>query len=805
MQSRRQFVQSIAAVITTPGGPPRSIFLSPEASPSEKWAAEQMSLVLEQISGARLAIITGDKPPASLPAIAVGRSVVTDRFAVEVPGRESCTLRTVGGILVIAGGRQRGTMYGVFCFLERLGCRWYTADVARIPKIRRLSVPELNEIVGPAFEYREVFFTEAQGKEWSARNRLNGNFHQLDESVGGRISFSPFAHSFYDLVPPARYFDAHPEYFALFAGQRRRENAQLCLTNPDVIRLAVERVGMWLAADPDVSIVSVSQNDGGGWCECDPCTQVVKEEGGAISGLLLRFVNQVAAAWPERMIDTLAYQATADPPRVVRPMRNVQIRLCPIEACQAHSFQTCAFNRQFEERLAGWSRIAPKLHLWLYSINFAHYLLPFPNERALISDVALYRRSGVSGIFVEGAVFEGGGGENAELRSYLAARLLWNPGIDAHSEIRGFLDAVYGPSAPLMWRYFQMRYRDAGHLWIDQEVGAEYITDRFLKDGRQLLAQALQKADAMPARRRIERHLLSFDYVEAMRGRWCRLDGGSYLPADPARARNGIQALAAKARSLGVTHLREGYPLTDQVLELEQSAESHAAITLRDSTAAATVIPDLGATVIALGPANRDVNILRVADPGEFDYPRAGGLYITLGSSYVGRRQVVEWKTRSVDTVSLALEGRSDRGLTVELEVGIEGGSLRLRTKVANPGPEAQTAVLRCRAELPLGRNAEVRFSGHRRSLGSGDRPADGSFVLAGADLPAGEWAFVSPELPLLLRNRFRTGDVKRCEVRWSLRGTPALSINVWTPEAVLLPREQLELETAYEFTASLS
>ena len=116
--------------------------------------------------------------------------------------------------------------------------------------------------IGPGFEYREVFFTEAQGREWSARNRLNGHFHQLDEGVGGKVIYMPFAHSFYELAPPDRYYGSHPEYFALVNGRRRRESAQLCLTNAEVLRLAVRQAEQWLAENPEVSIVSISQNDG---------------------------------------------------------------------------------------------------------------------------------------------------------------------------------------------------------------------------------------------------------------------------------------------------------------------------------------------------------------------------------------------------------------------------------------------------------------------------------------------------------------------------------------------------------------
>jgi uncharacterized protein DUF4838 len=827
--SRRSFVQSIAGgsllsraefrafgkdsiPLIVPGKRSGSIFLSPDASLSEKWAAEQLSLHLERMTGIRLPIVTGGKIPES-PAVAVGRSSFTDKYRLEIPEGESCLLKTEGGTLIIAGGRQRGTMYGVFCFLEKLGCRWFTGDVARVPAIRGLSVPPLDEISRPAFEYREVFFTEAQGQEWSARNRLNGHSHRLDETVGGKISYIPFAHSFYDLIPPGQYFGTHPEYFALVAGQRRSHNAQLCLTNAEVVDLAANRVQKWLTEHPGVSIASVSQNDGAGWCECDPCQRVVRNEGGAVSGALLRFVNRiaqrVAQSHPEKMIDTLAYQRTADPPAAVRPGPNVQIRLCPIDACQAHSYTTCVYNRNFKEQLSQWARIAPKLWLWQYSINFAHFLLPFPNEEELISDIPRFRRAGVSGIFVEGAVSEGGGGENAELRSYLAARLLWNPEVDVHAEIRGFFNAVYGPAAPLMWRYFVLRYRENGpseHLWIDQNMDARYVTDRFLKDARDLLNRANRKAETGPPRRRIERCLLSLDYVETMRRRRCRLQGAFYGPDDPVRVRLETRNFVRKAETLGITHLREGYPLSAQAEDLNQPAAAYSVVALDDGALAVKIVPELGARVVALGPSGGAVNVLRVPEPGEFAYPHAGGLYFSLASSYLSNPQPVTWRAGPAAKGVVSLRGQSDRGVDLEMEIRLDSGIVSVRFAAANRGPAPLPAVIRCQAEFAIGpsRNADLRYTtqaGAERNhrVEAGDRPVDGNVLWEGGERPAEQWTLISSESPPGIRNRFHTDEVAQCGIKWSFRAAPRLIMSLWSPEVMLAPGQEVRLESRYE------
>ena len=737
------------------------------------------------MTGTSLRIDSGRAVPVSRRVIAVGQSALTDALAVEVPAGESCVLKTAGETLVIAGGRQRGTMYGVSIFLERLGFRWFTADVTRFPRRGALRVPRLDEIHRPAFDYREVFFTEAQGREWSARNRLNGHFHKLDESTGGRIVYMPFAHAFYDLVPPERYFESHPEYFALVSGKRRKERAQLCLTNPAVLGLAVEQAQKWIAANPEISVVSISQNDGAGWCECANCRQVIAEEGGMISGLALRFVNQVAVRIPGRTVDMLAYQDTEEPPAKVRPLGNVQIRLCPILACQGHSYENCVWNKPLRQRLEQWTRVAPRLCIWQYSINFAHYLAPFPNYDELAADIPAFRRAGVKGVFIEGAVSDGGGADDAELRSYLAARLLWNPDIDVVVEIHGFMEAVYGPAASFMRDYFllgQKEIRRGQHLWFDQSIEAAYLTPVFLKQGMVLLERALQRAATKPARRRISRHLLSLDYVEAMRARRCIVRGAGYGPPTS----GNIDAVVKAAEGMGITNLREGYPIARQSRDWGDVARTYAAVHL----AGATVIPELGGRVIAFGSPN----ILRVADTGEPRYPNAGGIQVGLSG------EEIAWRAESASPDEVALSGRSESGHALQLQISAAEGTLRLSVTVSSDKTVRTTVY--CRAEFACGQAREAALAWRDRTVAL--EKSDGGVVLTDDDLPPGEWAIRCRDLQM--QNRFHATEVARCGYDWSYRGPAGLTVNMTlaSPEVELEPGKPLIMASEYNFRRTI-
>jgi hypothetical protein len=85
-------------------------------------------------------------------------------------------------------------------------------------------------------------------------------------------------------------FAKHPEYFPMIAAKRSPGvvkdgkvypgSVQRCLSNPDVVNLAIAKVREWIGACPEAQILSVSQNDGDGWCECAACRKQAEKHGG---------------------------------------------------------------------------------------------------------------------------------------------------------------------------------------------------------------------------------------------------------------------------------------------------------------------------------------------------------------------------------------------------------------------------------------------------------------------------------------------------------------------------------------------
>jgi hypothetical protein len=166
--------------LTEDGKSDYAIVLSEAASRSEQHAAGELQRFLEEISGAKLPIVHGgtEAGRTSERRIVLGNGEQLRSLKVQIDfaglGEEGFVIKSAGPHLVIAGGRLRGTMYGVYTFLEDvLGCRWYTSKVSHIPKNPSITLELLDITQKPDFEYREPFYFDAFDADWAARNKSN--------------------------------------------------------------------------------------------------------------------------------------------------------------------------------------------------------------------------------------------------------------------------------------------------------------------------------------------------------------------------------------------------------------------------------------------------------------------------------------------------------------------------------------------------------------------------------------------------------------------------------------------------------
>lgn len=523
------------------------IHVSAQASAPEQYAARELQKYLEEMSGCRLEIThepaqgPAGEPPANGKGIYIGfrnaPASLLEGLDTAGFGKEEYIIRSDGKDMLIAGGAPRGTLYGVIGYLsDHLGCRWYTREVTKVPTRTSIELSPVEDRQQPAFEYREPYYREAQNPEWAVHNRTNPSIAPIPDSLGGSYITYPFVHTFYQLVPPEKYFRAHPEYFAEVGGVRKGEEAQLCLTNPGVVKVATATVFGWISEHPEANVFSVDQNDGYGYCECRNC-KALDEAEGSHSGTLLHFVNQiadtVAKVYPDIKLQTLAYAYTEVPPKTLRPAPNVTIRLCHYNYCSAHALGTCPDHEPFIERLEGWRDIADRITVWDYFTDFDRYLMPYPNFETVKYNPKFYADRNVIGLFAQGNnVPENGGGEFTELRAWVFSQLMWDPDRDGQRLIEEFIRNVYGDAGSYIREYvglMQASVRpDSVYFNIWSEPGeCSYLTPEFTRRADSLFTLALEAAQSDPALlARVERAYLPVLYTQLY---FYGLGGRAYL------------------------------------------------------------------------------------------------------------------------------------------------------------------------------------------------------------------------------------------------------------------------------------
>ena len=777
-------------VLATNRVPDIDLRLPANAWPTIEYAAEEFRRHLYAMASAKSCVRSGQTP------IYIGDTEAAISAGIDIPTLalepEAFHVESHNGSLFIVGGGPRGVLYGVYEVLERLGCRWYSPETERIPRMTDIRLAWKRETHRPAFENRDNFNWETADPVWRARNRLNGWKPAIPDYMGGHNDYGMWCHTFFELVSPNEYFAKHPEYFAMTAGVRRRDANQLCLSNSAVLRLLTQRLLSRIRALPKATLFSVSQNDGLGFCECPDCMAIARKEGSQ-SGPILHFVNAVAAVvakhHPHVLIDTIAYLYSVDAPRHVRPAPNVRVRLCAFGCCQAHGFGTCdqSESQRFLKALNGWSKITSQLYIWHYCTNFGSYLLPMPNFDEIQANIALYQQRGVYGIFMQGQGDPGGGAELTALRGYVIGRLLWNPRQPVWPLVDEFLSAEYGQAAPAVRQYMNVFHNAVRknrnlHFSLGESPFSPLYDERLVKPADQALAVGEAKVTGKEKLRvRLLRDGLGYARLSrAVQG--FRVEGNLYRNDAGPGERKLLAQMIEDWRQAGVECLSEGSPMKYRLPMWKNKLSSHPIVWLREGDMAVGVVPSLGGRLIELHAAGRQW--LVPADPkGGGEYPCPEG-YAEVAGYIVGS---VEPYTSRRQGAWLELTGTADNGLKLSRRLRLTNGVLRIESRMWNPTKQMADCSwgggFRLHAEgLKTGR---VSIGNKEETLAVAQIPTDGTLAFEGDRLPT-QWEFDFGDA--VVKHRFGGKDLYRA----ALKRSGELSLYLCTNLLHLKPGDEI-------------
>lgn len=445
-----------------------TVVYSDGASESLIAAADFMAATLERMSGSngvRTAVKKGGESGFSIYVGRAANSALIDLSDVKDDGYK-LEIKPEG--IYIVGKTDDAARNGIYDFLEtHLECMYVSPENTYVPIFPTVKLALEEKTVNPTITWRKVYQYESVQNGWYERLKMNGTIVKEGEnSIELYNEWGTWCHSSFEFVPPEKYFDEHPEYYAKFLGKRRYQfnvlgrtfPTHLCYTNEEVYQIAEAELVKRIEANPEVKFWDFSIMDTYfATCRCKECKKFNKEAGSEM-GTLLAFLNRLADAirddYPDVYLSTLAYQRVKNPPKNMKCAPNLCINVCAFPGTQSYPYSTeggIKASREFAERVVEWGKICDNILVWDYVVNFTHLKLPFPNFEFQKENLEFYLENNIRFVFHQGS--REPMDENAEMRTYLLSRQLWDKDVDLLALAKKYVAVVYGDAAGLVEEY----------------------------------------------------------------------------------------------------------------------------------------------------------------------------------------------------------------------------------------------------------------------------------------------------------------------------------------------------------------
>lgn len=469
-----------------------TIVIPDDATDYEYFAANELANNLKNATGNKLPIVEESALKKSDRVVSLGHTQLWDENVgitlsdadIIDSGYYIKTVKNNVYISVPDSASTSGVLYGVYDFLNHIiGYEFYAAD--EIYYEEKQDIPLLNyagNIVNPTFEMRMLPKADLRDdSDTTKRYRMmspNSSFGLITWGHGQASQYiDPDAPCTCGLDGCGRgktYQEHHPDWFSGYG----TKEIQLCWTGgEDLERVAAEKFIQFFQVYPNAQYFMFGQEDNKSTCTCDRCLDAIKEYGGKPSGLQVAFMNNIierTTAWlaenqPGRRVKYIiyAYYGVEEAPVTkdengntvaysdkVIPTDDLYIFYTPIGANFAFQIDSPR-NADVYQNLSDWSVIADgQLIMYLYDINFRHYLINFNNFGTAKGMYETCKEFGVACISSQAAdsysiCF-------TEMRSYVESSLMWNLDLSYDDLVRKFMSAYYKDAAEYIYEYYKI-------------------------------------------------------------------------------------------------------------------------------------------------------------------------------------------------------------------------------------------------------------------------------------------------------------------------------------------------------------
>ncbi len=533
------------------------IALPEQQNKFDVFAAEDLQSYLGRMAGASFQVVKEAELASGEAAIYLGQTqaaaklgLSTEKFARE----EWCIKCDGDNSLIIIGGQPIGTFYGAWAMLNHLGAYALTWDQDAIPHKPELLYNGFEEQRKPAFGGRMIYDHQSGNilragcdrsvldtyYRWILRNYVNGRQDNapMPYYVSGvfHIPHPRQYHSLESYLPADKYFKEHPEYYWMTDSGKREPpprpgyNGGLCMSNPEVVKLVLERLREMIREDRErfpkeewPTVYDISRMDGSKYfCKCPKCLEIAAEEGSQQS-LFYRFLNQIAGSihdeYPEIVIRTFGDLNESNNPNHTKPLDNILLWIS-----DNYHFSDCfrplnnPINEEARDLLTRRQQDGRQFMIWDYwNMGGRTFFTPprvETNFDAIQPDLQYFRKIGATDLFIEASTDASSPQNFIPLCYFVANQLMVDPERDAEKLANVFIDHYFGPNAPLMREWFhEIRAGVAVETRRQPSQGAvrwSFCNDAFLlRSYRNLKAAAASLPEGNAYRKRIENEMVS--------------------------------------------------------------------------------------------------------------------------------------------------------------------------------------------------------------------------------------------------------------------------------------------------------
>ncbi len=543
------------------------------AGRSEVFAAAELAKYIKLSAGVELAVVTDDMPETEREIIVGKTNRTQDSLVDRVSlGTDGFIIKAADEKLIIAGGEIRGTLFGVYDFLEDfLGCRFFTATLETVPQLSVLAVNASTDVSEkPLLAFRDTLWKSTFSADTRGKLRLNGElmpgFNGSEPLNTNFDTIQLFCGTIFQYVGQD-YFDTHPEYFAMNENGERTTD-QACFSSQGLYNTVLELVRKRFRENPALTCFYITPNDNPNYCQCPQCAALDEQEG-SHSASTLQFVNRIAGAvkdeFPGKTINMLAYMYTRTPPKTICPADNVVIQIAAEDSYYMKPYKEN--SPRLVSDLEGWSTKKSNLLVWDYTTNHGHFNILYPNVKVAVENVKWFYENGATGIFLQGNGYDTGG-EFGELRAYIAAKILWDPYCDIDRHIREFMQAYYGNGYTNMLKFIDFTAGKANADWHGGDaLRTVTLTNRDLKYCDALWDAAESAAGDETQLSHVRRSRIQLRYYKSMARKL------EFSNLNLFRKINANQELYDDMMALGIEFIHEQRRIKPEKPNLLQSAD----------------------------------------------------------------------------------------------------------------------------------------------------------------------------------------------------------------------------------------